>query len=245
MKGRCNRHRPLFRSIIIVHRKGWNTILESLVRKYHEPRVQHDLQKWKSVYKTTGKILLSDSRGTGYGILPIDCKKKENWVWASIVHTSREAYTRGKITAHASPPTRHATGISGVESTTTPAMMTNDTTRGNQNLENKIHSNNPIEIDNYPYLFAIFGTSLKKFERSTSFFVALQVMLKENKCARMAWLTGIASPPKKKKLQERRWIWVRSWTLMSHDPTYKNGIHTIFVKKDLTYMVMLVSSSEN
>ena len=46
----------------------------------------------------------------------------------------------------------------------------------------------------------IFGTSLKKLERSTSFLVALHVILYENKCARIAWLKGMLSPPKKKKL---------------------------------------------
>ena len=48
--------------------------------------------------------------------------------------------------------------------------------------------------------FAIFGISLKKLDRSTSFFVAPQVMLYENRCARIAWLRGIDRPPKKKKL---------------------------------------------
>ena len=47
----------------------------------------------------------------------------------------------------------------------------------------------------------IFGTSLKKFERSTSFFVAPHEMSYENRCASIAWLSGIASPPKKKKLR--------------------------------------------
>jgi len=46
----------------------------------------------------------------------------------------------------------------------------------------------------------ILGTSLKKLERSTSFLVALHVILYENKCARIAWLKGMLSPPKKKKL---------------------------------------------
>ena len=33
----------------------------------------------------------------------------------------------------------------------------------------------------------IFGTSIQKFERSTSFLVAPQVMLYEKRWARMAW----------------------------------------------------------
>ena len=47
----------------------------------------------------------------------------------------------------------------------------------------------------------IFGTSLKKFDRSTSFFVAPQVMLYENMWARRAWERWMLSPPKKKKLE--------------------------------------------
>ena len=66
---------------------------------------------------------------------------------------------------------------------TMPARMTNDTSKGNQNR------------------LKIFGISLKKLDRSTSFFVAPQVMLYENRWARMAWLTGIDKPPKKKKLR--------------------------------------------
>jgi hypothetical protein len=46
----------------------------------------------------------------------------------------------------------------------------------------------------------IFGTSKKKFDRSTSFFVAPHVMLYENKWARMALLRWIERPPKKMKL---------------------------------------------
>ena len=48
--------------------------------------------------------------------------------------------------------------------------------------------------------FKILGTSLKKLDRSTSFFVAAQVMLYEKRCARMAWLRWMLRPPKKKKL---------------------------------------------
>jgi len=50
------------------------------------------------------------------------------------------------------------------------------------------------------YLFNILGTSLKKLDRSTSFFVAVQVISYENKCANMASESGIPRPPKKKKL---------------------------------------------
>lgn len=56
------------------------------------------------------------------------------------------------------------------------------------------------ESQKVPHRFIILGTSLKKLERSTSFLVALHVILYENKCARIAWLKGMLSPPKKKKL---------------------------------------------
>lgn len=46
----------------------------------------------------------------------------------------------------------------------------------------------------------IFGTSCQKFERSTSFLVAPQVMLYEKRWARSACDSGMLSPPKKKKL---------------------------------------------
>lgn len=90
------------------------------------------------------------------------------------------------MTAQPSEPMRHSTGMSGVETTTMPAMMTNDVNSGNQNR------------------FAILGISLKKLDRSTSLIVAPQLMLYENKCARIAWLRGIESPPKKKKLHRNR-----------------------------------------
>jgi hypothetical protein len=47
----------------------------------------------------------------------------------------------------------------------------------------------------------IFGTSRKKFERSTSFFVAPHVMLYENKWARIALLRWMERPPKKIRLE--------------------------------------------
>lgn len=75
--------------------------------------------------------------------------------------------------------------MKGSETTTMPARMMIEASNGNQNR------------------FAIFGISLKKLDRSTSFFVAPHVMLYENKCARMAWLRGIDRPPKKKKLRNK------------------------------------------
>ena len=73
-------------------------------------------------------------------------------------------------------------GTSDVETITIPASMAKEMSIENQNR------------------LAILGISLKKLERSTSFFVAPQVMLCEKQWARMAWETGIESPPKKKKL---------------------------------------------
>ena len=51
--------------------------------------------------------------------------------------------------------------------------------------------------------FRIRGTSMKKFERSTSFLVAPHVMLYENRWARSAWVRWMLSPPKKKRLREK------------------------------------------
>jgi len=48
--------------------------------------------------------------------------------------------------------------------------------------------------------FKILGTSMKKFERSTSFFVAPHVMLYENRCESSARERWMLKPPKKKKL---------------------------------------------
>jgi len=55
-------------------------------------------------------------------------------------------------------------------------------------------------IQNETRLVKIFGTSLKKFDLSTSFFVAVHVILYEKRWARMACESGIDNPPKKKKL---------------------------------------------
>ena len=80
--------------------------------------------------------------------------------------------------------------------------------------------------------FMIFGTSLKKFERSTSFFVAPHEMSYENRCASIAWLSGIASPPKKKKLRPTAGGQLSSARTQAGRATHKNGIHSRFVKKD-------------
>ena len=77
-------------------------------------------------------------------------------------------YARGKMTAQPDPLMRHSRGTRGVETMTMPTRMRDDTSRGNQNR------------------LKIFGISLKKLDRSTSFFVAPQLMLYENRWARMA-----------------------------------------------------------
>ena len=78
------------------------------------------------------------------------------------------AIASGNITAHEEVSIRQANGTSTVEQTIIPAMMINAMVSATQNR------------------LKIFGTSLKKLERSTSFFVAAQVMLHENICARIA-----------------------------------------------------------
>ena len=87
------------------------------------------------------------------------------------------------MTAHPEPSMRHARGTSGVLRMIIANTMTHDTSQENQKR------------------LKIFATSLQKFDLSTSFFVAPQVMLYENVCARMACDTGMERPPKKKKLQ--------------------------------------------
>ena len=79
-----------------------------------------------------------------------------------------DVIANGNITAHEEVSIRQANGTSTVEQTIIPAMMINAMVSATQNR------------------LKIFGTSLKKLERSTSFFVAAQVMLYENICARIA-----------------------------------------------------------
>jgi hypothetical protein len=93
-----------------------------------------------------------------------------------------ETYARGRITAHEPDGTCHCGGMSGVLSTTIPMRVTKHKRKATQNR------------------LKIRGTSMKKFDLSTSFFVAPQVMLNENKCARRAVEMCMLSPPKKKKL---------------------------------------------
>ena len=88
----------------------------------------------------------------------------------------------GKMTAHAEPSMRHSSGTMGV------LRMTMAATR----IQEQSHENQKR--------LKILGTSLKKLDRSTSFFVAPHVMLYEKQCAKIAWDTGMERPPKKKKL---------------------------------------------
>ena len=75
----------------------------------------------------------------------------------------------GNMTAQSMLGTRHSTGMIGVLRTTIIATSSKHTTIDSQKRRK------------------IFGTSRKKFDRSTSFFVAPQVILYENKWARSAW----------------------------------------------------------
>ena len=75
---------------------------------------------------------------------------------------------RGKMTAQPEPSIRHASWTRGVLRMTMPNTRAHETSQENQKR------------------LKIFGTSLKKFERSTSFFVAPQVMLYEKRWARSA-----------------------------------------------------------
>src|SRR6266851_5984532 len=114
-------------------------------------------------------------------------------------------YASGKITAQAEPFTCHSSGTNGVAHMTMPPRISIETRTENQNLvhrnDMRVRTEGVKMLTKLPHRFIIFGTSLKKFERSTSFFVAPHVILYENKCARIACLKGILSPPKKKKLK--------------------------------------------
>lgn len=127
------------------------------------------------------------------------------------------------MTAHAEPSMRHSMGTSGVLRIIMPATMIQDTSHMNQNR------------------LKIFGTSLKKFDRSTSFFVAPQVMLYEKRCARMACDTGMDSPPKKKKLH-RHDQHTRSFSGNQGRDTHKKGTQRMFVKNDVNCKLLPVSS---
>ena len=72
----------------------------------------------------------------------------------------------------------------------------------------------------------ILGTSSQKLERSTSFFVAPQVMLYEMRWAISAWERWILRPPKKKKLSRR--CVRRDGDAGESGGTYKNETQVMF-----------------
>jgi hypothetical protein len=89
----------------------------------------------------------------------------------------------GKRTAHDDPGIRHSRGRRLVEKRIIMQIARKLTSRASQNR------------------FKIRGTSMKKWDFSTSFFVAPHVMLYEKRCASNAWDKWIDRPPKKKKLR--------------------------------------------
>ena len=123
---------------------------------------------------------------------------------AHIPKRFESTYATGKMTAQPEPSTRHPSGTNGVAHIIMPPMIAIERRTENQNLvcgrDMYMRTTACEKAKKLPHRFIILGTSLKKLERSTSFLVALHVILYENKCARIAWLNGMLSPPKKKKL---------------------------------------------
>jgi hypothetical protein len=76
---------------------------------------------------------------------------------------------------------------------------------------------------------------LKKFERSTSFTVADHWILYENRWAKIACVTGIERPPKKKKLQGHRG-YEKGYHKPQYKKTDKNGIHRRFSMRAGSYI---------
>lgn len=163
---------------------GINSERRGLVREHHQPGVQDDLGSAGISTITKKRAMTTHWEENVAGT--DETEKTSNSCQPTRARTPRNGtHTRGNMTAQPSPVICHSIGRSGVETMMTPIMMTVDMHSGNQNL------------------FAIFGISLKKFDRSTSLFVAPHEMLYENRCARIAWLSGIERPPKKKKLRRR------------------------------------------
>ena len=72
---------------------------------------------------------------------------------------------------------------------------------------------------------------MKKLDRCTSFTVAVQVMLYENRWASMACEMGIERPPKKKKLRRKKFnvYFIKGQnTEAGRQQTHKNGIQIKF-----------------
>ena len=135
----------------------------------------------------------------------------------------RSTHARGSITAQSQLKIRQPTGTASVVKMIMIAQHATLITRESQNR------------------LRIFGTSSQKLDRSTSFFVAPQVMLYEKRCARMACDTGMDSPPKKKKLY-RHDQHTRSSSGTQGRDTHKKGTQRMFVKNDVNCEVMPVSS---
>lgn len=123
---------------------------------------------------------------------------------ARISKRFKSTYASGNMIAQAEPSTCHPSGTNDVAHTTMQPRITTERRTENQNLvyggDMHMRTLGAKKAKKLSHRFIIFGTSLKKLERSTSFLVALHVILYENKCARIAWLKGMLSPPKKKKL---------------------------------------------
>jgi len=88
----------------------------------------------------------------------------------------------GKMTAQETPGICHPRGRRLLAKTAIIPNMRKPATNASQNRRR------------------IRGTSMKKFDRSTSFFVAPHWILYEKRCASRAWDRWIDRPPKKKKL---------------------------------------------
>lgn len=146
------------------------------------------------------------------------------------------------MTAHAEPSTLHTKGTRDVAQIIMPAMIAIDAPKGNQNLDRwpqmprqlryMVQGHREVVTNR----FAIFGISLKKFDRSTSFTVADHWMLYENRCAKIACDTGIDRPPKKKKLALQKTKQSDSLRECENNKTHKNGIQSIFSKNAYSWM---------
>ena len=111
------------------------------------------------------------------------------------------------MTAQSLPGTRQSMGSTGRLSTIIAPMISKLTTNESQKRRK------------------MRGTSLKKFERSTSFFVAPHVMLYEKRWARSACERWMERPPKKKKLRAYR---QQCDDNGNNENTYKNGTQVRF-----------------
>ena len=147
-----------------------------LVRENHHPRIEDDL--FDEISNTLGQAIW---RLTGKRIWQPVTTLNQMGLAVYISKGLETTYASGIITAQAEPSTRHSSGTNGVAHTIMPPIITTETITENQNLGSgcdiyvRTHgAKRPMKL---PHRFIIFGTSLKKLERSTSFFVALHVIL--------------------------------------------------------------------